>query len=53
MKRSTIAGLVTTGIVGVGTAYLMSDRKMRNKVMRDGKKMINKAEEIAHRVDIF
>lgn len=53
MKKSTIAGLVTTGLVGVGTAYLMSDRKMRNKVMHDGKKMINKAENIVHRMDVF
>ncbi len=54
MKKLTTAGLVTSGIVGaVGLAYAMSDKKMKNKMANEGKKMLDKAGDMMSKVDIF
>lgn len=53
MKKYTTAGLITTGLVGMGVAYAMTDKKTKNKLMHDGKKMLNKAEQLADKMDIF
>ena len=54
MKKVTTAGLITSGIVGaVGIAYAMSDRRMRNKIANDGKKMLDKAGNMVSKMDIF
>ncbi|WP_317366868.1 hypothetical protein [uncultured Tyzzerella sp.] len=54
MRKYTTAGLITTGIVGaVGLAYAMTDKRMRNKMANDGKKMLDKAGDIVSKMDIF
>lgn len=54
MRKMTTAGLITTGLVGaVGLAYAMSDKKMRNKMANDGKKMLDKAGDMVSKMDIF
>lgn len=54
MKKSTTAGLITSGIVGIaGLAYAMSDKKMRNKMANGSKKMIDKAGDMVSKMDIF
>lgn len=47
-------GMILGGLVGAaGLTYAMSDRKTRKRIMRDGKKMLNKAEDMAERMDIM
>lgn len=54
MKKLTTAGLITSSIVGIaGIAYAMSDKKMRNKIANDGKKMLDKAGDMVSKMDIF
>ncbi len=54
MKKVTTAGLITSGLVGaVGIAYAMSDKRMRNKIANDGKKMLDKAGNMVSKMDIF
>lgn len=54
MNKMTTAGLITSGLVGaVGIAYAMSDKKMRNKIANDGKKMLDKAGNMVSKMDIF
>lgn len=53
MKKSTI-GLLTTAIVGgVGLTYAMSDKRMRNKLTNDSKKMLDKAGKAMSKIDMF
>nr|WP_317357459.1 hypothetical protein [uncultured Tyzzerella sp.] len=54
MRKMTTAGLITTGLVGaVGLAYAMTDKRMRNKMANDGKKMLDKAGDMVSKMDIF
>ncbi len=54
MRKMTTAGLITTGVVGiVGLAYAMTDKRMRNKMANDGKKMLDKAGDMVSKMDIF
>lgn len=54
MRKMTTAGLITTGLVGaVGLAYAMTDKRMRNKIANDGKKMLDKAGNMVSKMDIF
>lgn len=54
MKKATTIGLVTTAIVGgVGLTYAMADKRMRNKMTNDGKKMLDKAGKMMSKIDMF
>lgn len=54
MRKMTTAGLITTGLVGaVGLAYAMTDKRMRNKMANDGKKMLDKAGDMVSKMHIF
>lgn len=54
MNKMTTAGLITSGLVGaVGIAYAMTDKRMRNKIANDGKKMLDKAGDMVSKMDIF
>lgn len=54
MNKMTTAGLITSGLVGaVGIAYAMTDKKMRNKIANDGKKMLDKAGDMVSKMDVF
>ena len=45
-------GLIAGGIIGaIGLTCAMSDRKTRQKLIHNGKKMINKAEDIMEQID--
>ncbi|MFI3230168.1 MAG: hypothetical protein R3Y29_01265 [bacterium] len=52
-KYNNATGLITTGLVGMGIAYALTDKKTKNRLMHDGKKMLNKAEQLADKMDIF
>lgn len=53
MKKSTV-GLITTAIVGgLGLTYAMTDKRMRNKMANDGKKLLDKAGNMVSRMDTF
>lgn len=42
------------GIAGAaGLAYMMSETHTRDRLMKSGKKMIHKAENMAERIDVF
>ena len=54
MRKITTAGLITSGVIGaVGLAYAMTDRRMRNKMARDGKKILDKAGDMMSKIDVF
>lgn len=54
MNKMTTAGLITSGLVGaVGIAYAMTDKRMRNKIANDGKKMLDKAGDMVSKMDVF
>lgn len=54
MRKITTAGLITSGVIGaVGLAYAMTDKRMRNKMANDGKKMLDKAGNMMSKMDIF
>ncbi len=47
-------GMLIGGLVGAaGLTYAMSDRKTRKRIMKDGKKMLGKAEDLAQKMDII
>lgn len=53
MKKITTAGLITSGVVGaVGLAYAMTDKRMRNKITDNSKKMLNKAGNMMSKIDL-
>lgn len=53
MRKSTV-GLITTAIVGgIGLSYAMTDRRMRNKMANDGKKLLDKAGNMVSKMDVF
>lgn len=53
MRKSTV-GLITTAVVsGLGLTYAMSDKRMRNKMAKDGKKMLDKAGHMMSKMDMF
>lgn len=54
MSRFT-TGLIAGGIVGaVGLSYAMSDKRTRKRMMRDGRKVMNKANNMIDNVtDMF
>lgn len=53
MKKSTV-GLITTAVVGgLGLTYAVSDKKMRNKITKDGKKFFNKASNLISKSDLI
>lgn len=53
MKKLT-AGLITSGVVGaLGITYAMSDKRMRNKISKGGKKVLDKAGNYMSKMDIF
>lgn len=54
MNKMTTAGLITSGLVGaIGIAYAMTDKRMRNKIANDGKKMLDKAGDMVSKMDVF
>ena len=54
MRKITTAGLITSGVIGaVGWAYAMTDRRMRNKMAHDGKKILDKAGDMMSKIDVF
>lgn len=53
MRKSTV-GLITTAVVGgLGLTYAMTDKRMRNKMANDGKKMLDKAGNMMSKMDVF
>lgn len=53
MQRFT-KGLIAGGVLGtIGLGYALSDRRTRKKMVKDGKKAMNKAGRMVDRMDLF
>lgn len=53
MKMST-TGVIAGSVIGaIGLTYAMRDRRTRNKLMKDSKKIMAKAGQIMDKMDIF
>ena len=48
-------GLIAGGVIGaIGLGYAMQDKRMRRRVMRDGRRAMNKASDVMENItDIF
>lgn len=47
-------GMIFGSLVGAASlTYAMSDKRTRRRIMKDGKKMLSKAEDLAERMDIM
>lgn len=47
-------GMIIGTLVGAaGLTYAMSDKRTRKRMMRDGRRIMDKAEDMVHRMDIM